>query len=223
MNFNPRARVGRDLMACARSRLTNYFNPRARVGRDTFHSLDVLAEREFQSTRPRGARPCKVPGEKALLNFNPRARVGRDGKSVKDTRERQISIHAPAWGATRRDRFTPPSAEFQSTRPRGARQGGRAFAWRLQEISIHAPAWGATLGSSYRNPKIMISIHAPAWGATSDSCRVRRRSCISIHAPAWGATVPVYTGLITAVTLYFSRTSFLAVLLQAFFVAKSFV
>ena len=46
---------------------------------------------------------------------------------------------------------------------------------------------------------------------------------ISIHAPAWGATVPVYTGLITAVALYFSRTSFLAVLLQAFFVAKSSV
>jgi len=35
--------------------------------------------------------------------------------------------------------------------------------------------------------------------------------------------VPVYTGLITAVALYFSRTSFLAVLLQAFFVAKSSV
>jgi len=35
--------------------------------------------------------------------------------------------------------------------------------------------------------------------------------------------VPVYTGLITAVTLYFSRTSFSAVLLQAFFVAKSSV
>lgn len=46
---------------------------------------------------------------------------------------------------------------------------------------------------------------------------------VSIHAPAWGATVPVYTGLITAVALYFSRTSFLAVLLQAFFVAKSSV
>ena len=46
---------------------------------------------------------------------------------------------------------------------------------------------------------------------------------ISIHAPAWGATVPVYTGLITAVRLYFSRTSFSTVLLQAFFVAKSSV
>ena len=53
----------------------------------------------------------------------------------------------------------------------------------------------------------------------SDEGRCR----ISIHAPAWGATVPVYTGLITAVALYFSRTSFLAVLLQAFFVAKSAV
>ena len=78
MNFNPRARVGRDLMACARSRLTNYFNPRARVGRDTFHSLDVLAEREFQSTRPRGARRKECQRYTREADFNPRARVGRD-------------------------------------------------------------------------------------------------------------------------------------------------
>ena len=68
-----------------------------------------------------------------------------------------------------------------------------------------------------------ISIHSPAWGATKGGADMKRGNGISIHAPAWGATVPVYTGLITEVTLYFSRTSFLAVLLQAFFVAKSSV
>ena len=55
------------------------------------------------------------------------------------------------------------------------------------------------------------------------SIKVDHDKKISIHAPVWGATMPVYTGLITAVALYFSRTSFLAVLLQAFFVAKSSV
>ena len=60
-------------------------------------------------------------------------------------------------------------------------------------------------------------------GRDSSAYAPFRASIISIHAPAWGATVPVYTGLITAVALYFSRTSFLAVLLQAFFVAKSSV
>ena len=75
-------------------------------------------------------------------------------------------------------------------------------------ISIHAPAWGATC-HRHRSPRRRrISIHAPAWGATRRRERLPYASLISIHAPAWGATVPVYTGLITAVALYFSRTSF---------------
>ena len=90
-------------------------------------------------------------------------------------------------------------------------------------ISIHAPAWGATPFPLIQRPALRISIHAPAWGATRRVFPRRYADRISIHAPAWGATVPVYTGLITAVALYFSRTSFLAVLLQAFFVAKSSV
>ena len=134
------------------------FNPRARVGRD-FHRVDRCnAPREFQSTRPRGAR---------------RVLFG-----------------------TCDERFG-----FQSTRPRGARLRRRCG------LLAH----------------VGISIHAPAWGATGLIFLFFRHILISIHAPAWGATVPVYTGLITAVTLYFSRTSFLAVLLQAFFVAKSSV
>ena len=90
-------------------------------------------------------------------------------------------------------------------------------------ISIHAPAWGATHDEMKKEKDRIISIHAPAWGATNSEEGEERDINISIHAPAWGATVPVYTGLITAVALYFSRTSFSAVLLQAFFVAKSSV
>ena len=91
------------------------------------------------------------------------------------------------------------------------------------DISIHAPAWGATKRLPIGSAICSISIHAPAWGATLTDVPNGTATYISIHAPAWGATVPVYTGLITAVALYFSRTSFLAVLLQAFFVAKSSV
>ena len=78
----------------------------------------------------------------------------------------QISIHAPAWGATRetlrgflrRSNFNPRARvgrdvyadefelrerAFQSTRPRGARLkvDGKILD---PTISIHAPAWGAT-------------------------------------------------------------------------------
>ena len=100
----------------------------------------------FQSTRPRGARQrrCSV----GLSRFG-------------------VSIHAPAWGATRPPRHTGPipgcfnprarvgrdspaasyrphSRMFQSTRPRGARQElhKNQLQWRV--VSIHAPAWGAT-------------------------------------------------------------------------------
>ncbi len=86
------------------------FNPRARVGRDL--------------------RPVVLstsPGR-----FNPRARVGRDAPAVVFFLGWLVSIHAPAWGATRpsgreRDRF---------------------------RVSIHAPAWGATL-------KFFAMIQAP--------------------------------------------------------------
>jgi len=78
----------------------------------------------FQSTRPRGARPYKFGlYVRQLTSFNPRARVGRDkilhGKMeyialFQSTRPRgarlkfgrhilsreNVSIHAPAWGAT---------------------------------------------------------------------------------------------------------------------------
>ena len=122
----------------------------------------------FQSTLPHGERLLAHLGEQAILN---------------------ISIHAPAWGATYVWLY------------------GRA----TSEISIHAPAWGATEPRARHEYLNRISIHAPAWGATikqsTDGNRldhfnprsrmgsdIRRRSrivlltVISIHAPAWGAT-----------------------------------
>ncbi len=59
----------------------------------------------------------------ADLHFNPRPRVGGDFYGFPDRVRPAISIHAPAWGATRADRC------------RCGRMG----------ISIHAPAWGATI------------------------------------------------------------------------------
>ena len=57
----------------------------------------------------------------------------------------RVSIHAPAWGATR-------LAQIAAMRT---------------VVSIHAPAWGATCNN--RPPgrrRKVVSIHAPAWGAT---------------------------------------------------------
>ncbi len=77
----------------------------------------------FQSTRPRGARPAE------------------QGLQAADV---EVSIHAPAWGAT----YLKDEA---------------AQLWR---VSIHAPAWGATADLQEQLGTLYVSIHAPAWGAT---------------------------------------------------------
>ena len=82
--------------------------------------------KKFQSTRPRGARRCwRIQEDVTWPGFNPRARVGRDHREHPDIRPgRYVSIHAPAWGATVIVRPPPlRHLQFQSTRPRGARQG----------------------------------------------------------------------------------------------------
>ena len=54
------------------------FNPRARVGRDLLKSFIHDLTSTFQSTRPRGARPRMSGCRYRTTGFNPRARVGRD-------------------------------------------------------------------------------------------------------------------------------------------------
>ena len=76
--------------------------------------------------------------------------MGRDFRCDAVFVRPEISIHAPAWGATANELTN--SVFFL--------------------ISIHAPAWGATDFHDSAWRAIRISIHAPAWGATSASlCR----------------------------------------------------
>ena len=137
-----------------------------------------------------GATPALSPSGKAARCFNPRTRVGcddprpvqcRGGKSF-NPRTRvgcdiampyifitlgNVSIHAPAWGATYESyRFPsdpsgfnprtrvgcdgwslPPARTVASFNPRtrvGCDAAPRAAVGFHQHVSIHAPAWGAT-------------------------------------------------------------------------------
>jgi len=169
----------------------------------------LISRRTFQSTRPRGARRKCVSGSRSCARFNPRARVGRDLTLRPVFQRLDVSIHAPAWGATieRANQYT--QKEFQSTRPRGARRAyvkagvsNRCFnprarvgrdrimgrAGRGDCVSIHAPAWGATAKVGRRRVGEHVSIHAPAWGATLPLGHQILLQHVSIHAPAWGAT-----------------------------------
>ena len=181
--------MGRDGGGRTASRKRHNFNPRARVGRDVTPFLSCRVPFEFQSTRPRGAR--------------------QDNDAPKIERER-ISIHAPAWGATTHSAPYKAAREFQSTRPRGARpflfrhprqtilfqstrpRGARHVSFSLPvsviEFQSTRPRGARQRHFDVNGTAKMISIHAPAWGATLAFVVQILLLAISIHAPAWGAT-----------------------------------
>ena len=77
-----------------------YFNPRSREGSD-FTAVNLLTPlRAFQSTLPRRERHRRLRSSSGSCYFNPRSREGSDVLSVDGAATTQISIHAPAKGAT---------------------------------------------------------------------------------------------------------------------------
>ena len=213
-HFNPRSRMGSDLCHASlctirvfQSTLPHGERPILILGilliqRISIHApawgatVDRMSQREmedlFQSTLPHGERQLRWRWpHRTELYFNPRSRMGSDGVARGVFRiDMDISIHAPAWGATSGLRTRPvPTQVFQSTLPHGERQIPAHPSPPGLLISIHAPAWGATPRCRCRGivlgfqstlphgerPQIpffvtgewhMISIHAPAWGAT---------------------------------------------------------
>ena len=144
----------------------------------------------FQSTLPRGERPSHSPLKRQVI---------------------QVSIHAPAWGATPirppmipvSSRFNPRSRVGSDRVNKFACYGTSRFNPRsrvgsdiddnitaaILVVSIHAPAWGATWHIFPIHSIDDVSIHAPAWGATGDENWTCGFESVSIHAPAWGATI----------------------------------
>ena len=77
-DFNPRLRVGGDLLLFQNCIPIPYFNPRLRVGGDTTTVNNNTLAIEFQSTPPRGRRRGGNIFLKRFFYFNPRLRVGGD-------------------------------------------------------------------------------------------------------------------------------------------------
>ena len=85
----------------------------------------------FLSTRPRGARLFRA-SETGLID--------------------PVSIHAPAWGATRvMMRGLRVMARFYPRARVGRDLQGVLTRSQLTQVSIHAPAWGATV-QRFRHP-----------------------------------------------------------------------
>ena len=143
-SFNPRAREGRDeLRELIRDTLREFQSTRPRGARRTAMTRRGCCVK-FQSTRPRGARLRLNMSINGTLSFNPRAREGRDDRHTLWRYQDAVSIHAPARGATTPLRRSRSRRGFQSTRPRGARRFERSAKFAPLLVSIHAPARGAT-------------------------------------------------------------------------------
>ncbi len=102
----------------------------------------------------------------AITDFNPRTPVGCDVAAFEAGRWRDISIHAPQWGATKARFYTDSSNLFQSTHPSGVRRAGLPAArlWR-RDFNPRTPV-GCDGEGGLAPADARISIHAPQWGAT---------------------------------------------------------
>ena len=164
-----------------RLRSLKSFNPRPRRGGDRRHPQGGLRCSSFQSTPPQGGRP---------------------ERSQRRRRKRQVSIHAPAGGATvlrwpkspgwscfnprpRRggdlhpDKLDEPFHWFQSTPP----QGGDPSPNQLPQTSASfnpRPRRGGDYTDTPTGVQTNVSIHAPAGGATYPySCASCRCCCFN--------------------------------------------
>ncbi len=188
------------------------FNPRARERRDSSTRGSRRRESRFQSTRPRGARRCRPRRRRAVDSFNPRAREGRDAGERDEPGAGEVSIHAPARGATlfgdggglaelvsihapargatRRRRPRKPSWLRFNPRAREGRDVAAPVSEQHEPVSIHAPARGATFATS-TVPTLSFSFNPRAREGRDNRDRLQHRfdRQVSIHAPARGATM----------------------------------
>ena len=148
----------------------------------------------FQSTHPRGVRRARH------FHFGPGGLV---------------SIHAPAWGATRwavrrtgwntRFQSTHPRGvrlaefksfcatcmAFQSTHPRGVRQGNERAAKARALLFQSTHPRGVRHAQAHAQPCAGQSFNPRTRvGCDRRPTASRASSTVSIHAPAWGATSP---------------------------------
>ena len=80
------------------------------------------------------------------MGFNPRARTGRDDGRKRFIMTIQVSIHAPARGATTPAQ-NPLTSRCFNPRARTGRDYEQEQSEKAARVSIHAPARGATLPS----------------------------------------------------------------------------
>ena len=124
----------------------------------------------FQSTPPHGGRP--VVDEECLEGCEVSIHAPAWGATIGHSLHLYfllVSIHAPAWGATSTSFSSFLAARFQSTPPHGGRLVNRLSLQAIHDEFQSTPPHGGRRGVI--NSALIdsqVSIHAPAWGATED-------------------------------------------------------
>ena len=144
----------------------------------------------FQSTHPHGVRLSSYLSRLLACVFQSTHPHGvRHEHHQRKHRSCQVSIHAPARGATQTSSTDEESVQGFNPRTR------TGCDWTAMDktdwyfpVSIHAPARGATVIICICIYLGDVSIHAPARGATKSNCLCHVNAKVSIHAPARGAT-----------------------------------
>ena len=184
--FNPRPRAGGDVRHSQSASHLHDFNPRPAQGATRGHYdgnqsagfqstpprrgrrgfLICCSPRPvFQSTPPRRGRRCASSKDCSASYFNPRPRAGGDAPAILPPVSEEISIHAPAQGATTAWTCGNATIVFQSTPPRRGRRAGKPVLLELWQFQSTPPRRGRRR-SRARISYCEISIHAPAQGAT---------------------------------------------------------
>ena len=168
--FNPRPRTGGDFVClewwvCS----TPGFNPRPRTGGNSGLRLIDGDVTMFQSAPPHGGRPVirsLAMSEDVLFQSAP-PHGGRPPVVNRRLWAVQVSIRAPARGATSGGERRTRKTVFQSAPPHGGRPSVYLKRVGVDRVSIRAPARGAT-GALFRSARrgVRVSIRAPARGAT---------------------------------------------------------
>ena len=164
------------------------FNPRPRAGGDICPSPTALKFTRFQSTPPRGGRrrPLRHILDDGLFQSTP-PRGGRPDSACGTMPGVQVSIHAPARGATVLPwRLTMPMV-FQSTPPRGGRPDSFPCPRKLLSFNPRPRAGGDELSTTETTSENGFNPR-PRAGGDAETAPGRVYLPVSIHAPARGAT-----------------------------------
>ena len=188
--FNSRAHGGRDTLVFL-SAMPSMVSIHAPTGGATKRADMVLASSPVSIHAPTGGATCFGVVSRSAREFQfTRPRGARRLEFVECVEFGDVSIHAPTGGATcRRSGSWRRPARFQFTRPRGARPQ-KAQLTLSRQVSIHAPTGGATVIDAHVVVAERFNSRAHGGRDMYPPDWAERPVVVSIHAPTGGATEP---------------------------------